>query len=93
MVKQGWKLQGNDRYEGFCIDLLKRIAARVGFSYTIELVPDNMYGVLDTETNQWNGIVKELIDKVIVFTHYNCSYYKGFSIYVLCFCVIYRKLI
>lgn len=64
MVKEGWNLQGNDRYEGFCIDLLRRIAARVGFAYTLKLVPDNMYGVFDPETNQWNGIVRELVDKV-----------------------------
>ncbi|XP_077294860.1 glutamate receptor ionotropic, kainate 2 [Arctopsyche grandis] len=63
MVKEGWNLQGNDRFEGFCIDLLRRIAARVGFAYTLKLVPDNMYGVFDPETNQWNGIVKELADK------------------------------
>lgn len=68
MVKEGWNLQGNDRFEGFCIDLLMRIAAKVGFSYTLRLVPDNMYGVLDPETNQWNGIVRELMDQVMYST-------------------------
>ncbi|CAO1328702.1 unnamed protein product [Diamesa hyperborea] len=60
-VKEG-NFSGNERYEGFCIDLLKGIASQIGFQYTIRLVPDNMYGVYDTETKEWNGIVRELMD-------------------------------
>ncbi|XP_050676373.1 glutamate receptor ionotropic, kainate 2 [Leptidea sinapis] len=63
MVKEGWNLQGNARFEGFCIDLLARVAARAGFDYRLRLVPDNMYGAWDPETGQWNGIVRELIDR------------------------------
>ncbi|XP_072754904.1 glutamate receptor ionotropic, kainate 2 isoform X6 [Anoplolepis gracilipes] len=54
---------GNARYEGFCIDLLKEIARMVGFAYRIELVPDGKYGVYDYETGEWNGIVRQLMDK------------------------------
>lgn len=57
-------LTGNARYEGFCIDLLRQIAAMVGFEYRIELVPDGKYGVIDLETGEWNGIVRQLMDKV-----------------------------
>lgn len=64
MVKEGWNLQGNARFEGFCIDLLARVAARAGFHYRLRLVPDNMYGAWDPDTGQWNGIVKELMDRV-----------------------------
>lgn len=67
MVKEGWNLQGNARFEGFCIDLLARVAARAGFQYRLRLVPDNMYGAWDPETGQWNGIVKELMDRVSFF--------------------------
>ncbi|XP_037875952.1 glutamate receptor ionotropic, kainate 2 [Bombyx mori] len=63
MVKEGWNLQGNARFEGFCIDLLARVAARAGFHYRLRLVPDNMYGARDPETGQWNGIVRELMDR------------------------------
>ncbi|KAF7274109.1 hypothetical protein GWI33_013211 [Rhynchophorus ferrugineus] len=63
MVKQDGNLTGNARYEGFCIDLLKWIAGQVGFQYSIQLVPDHMYGVYNPETKQWNGIVRELIEK------------------------------
>lgn len=36
----------------------------VGFAYRIELVPDGKYGVYDYETGEWNGIVRQLMDKV-----------------------------
>jgi ionotropic kainate glutamate receptor 2 len=36
----------------------------VGFEYRIELVPDGKYGVYDLETGEWNGIVRQLMDKV-----------------------------
>lgn len=64
MVKDDQNLTGNARYEGFCIDLLKRISGQVGFQYTIRLVPDHMYGVYDPETKTWNGIVRELMERV-----------------------------
>ncbi|XP_055858129.1 glutamate receptor ionotropic, kainate 2 isoform X1 [Episyrphus balteatus] len=63
MVKEDANLTGNARYEGFCIDLLKAIAGQVGFHYKIELVPDAMYGVFNPETNTWNGIVRELMER------------------------------
>ncbi|XP_044011016.1 glutamate receptor ionotropic, kainate 2 isoform X2 [Aphidius gifuensis] len=63
MVKEDKNLTGNARFEGFCIDLLKWIAAQVGFQYAIRLVPDHMYGVYDPETKEYNGIVRELMEK------------------------------
>ncbi|XP_048513707.1 glutamate receptor ionotropic, kainate 1 isoform X2 [Athalia rosae] len=63
MVKEDKNLTGNARFEGFCIDLLKWIANQVGFQYAIRLVPDHMYGVYDPETKEWNGIVRELMEK------------------------------
>ncbi|OXU24325.1 hypothetical protein TSAR_016178, partial [Trichomalopsis sarcophagae] len=63
MVREDKNLTGNARFEGFCIDLLKWIAGQVGFQYAIRLVPDHMYGVYDPETKEWNGIVRELMEK------------------------------
>ncbi|XP_049838253.1 glutamate receptor ionotropic, kainate 2-like isoform X3 [Schistocerca gregaria] len=63
MLRPQPNLTGNARYEGFCIDLLREIAAMVGFEYRIELVPDGKYGVYDLETGEWNGIVRQLMDK------------------------------
>lgn len=67
MLKSGGNFSGNERYEGFCIDLLRNIAELVGFTYRIELVPDGKYGVYDYETGEWNGIVRQLMDKVNIF--------------------------
>jgi ionotropic glutamate receptor len=67
MLRNRGNFSGNERYEGFCIDLLKEIAHMVGFAYRIELVPDGKYGVYDYETGEWNGIVRQLMDKVRPF--------------------------
>lgn len=58
------ELNQNELFEGFCIDILRLIAKMVGFEYNIKLVPDGKYGVYDLETGEWNGIVRELMDKV-----------------------------
>ncbi|XP_011303607.1 glutamate receptor ionotropic, kainate 2 isoform X4 [Fopius arisanus] len=63
MLRNSGNFSGNERYEGFCIDLLREIARMVGFTYRIELVPDGKYGVYDYETGEWNGIVRQLMDK------------------------------
>ncbi|XP_048525758.1 glutamate receptor ionotropic, kainate 1 [Dendroctonus ponderosae] len=63
MLKSSPSPQNHERYEGFCIDLLKELATMVGFEYRIELVPDGKYGAIDLETGEWNGIVRQLMDK------------------------------
>ena len=64
-LRKDWFIQeGNDRYEGFCIDILRALAEMYNFNYTIYNVPDNKYGLPD-ENGKWNGLVKELIDGVI----------------------------
>uniref|UniRef100_T1JJ21 Glutamate receptor ionotropic, kainate 2 n=1 Tax=Strigamia maritima TaxID=126957 RepID=T1JJ21_STRMM len=62
MVKKD-NITGNERFDGFCIDLLKVISSIVGFKYRIELVPDGKYGAPDKETGEWSGIVRQLLDK------------------------------
>uniref|UniRef100_A0AAX7VBT5 Glutamate receptor n=1 Tax=Astatotilapia calliptera TaxID=8154 RepID=A0AAX7VBT5_ASTCA len=55
-------LYGNDRFEGYCIDLLRELANILGFTFEVRLVEDGKYGVQDENTGQWNGMVKELMD-------------------------------
>uniref|UniRef100_A0A8C0G283 Glutamate receptor n=1 Tax=Chelonoidis abingdonii TaxID=106734 RepID=A0A8C0G283_CHEAB len=55
-------LYGNDRFEGYCIDLLRELATILGFTYEIRLVEDGKYGAQDDASGQWNGMVRELID-------------------------------
>ncbi|XP_015781956.1 glutamate receptor ionotropic, kainate 2-like isoform X1 [Tetranychus urticae] len=63
MRKKDSNLTGNDRYEGFCIDLLQSIAEALDFHYELHLVPDGKFGAQDTTTKEWNGLVRELMDK------------------------------
>lgn len=64
MLKKSDKaLVGNDRFEGFCIDLLKELANILGFTYEIRLVPDGKYGSQD-DKGLWNGMIRELIEHV-----------------------------
>jgi len=52
--------KGNDRYEGYNVDLLKEISQIVGFKYTIKLVEDGKYGQYDEQRQQWSGLIGEL---------------------------------
>lgn len=56
-------LIGNDRFEGFCIDLLDALAELCNFNYTIYQVADNKYGS-QNQNGEWNGLVKEILDNV-----------------------------
>ncbi|CAH1183231.1 unnamed protein product [Phaedon cochleariae] len=60
----GKSLYGNDRYEGYSMDIMKEICKpeNLNCSYTFELVPDGMYGNYDPKTKQWNGLIKELLE-------------------------------
>lgn len=55
-------LSGNDRFEGFGIELIQKLSEKLGFNYTFRLQEDGSYGSLNKETNEWNGMIRELID-------------------------------
>ena len=50
-------------YEGFCIDLLERLAEIMGFTYTLYEVGDGNFGT-QAGDNTWNGIVGEITQSV-----------------------------
>ncbi|XP_077787971.1 glutamate receptor ionotropic, kainate 3 isoform X3 [Podarcis muralis] len=60
-IKSDTVLSGNDRFEGYCVDLLREVSRILGFSYEIRVVEDGKYGAQD-EKGQWNGMIRELID-------------------------------
>jgi len=63
-VSSGGKVgDGGIGFEGFCVDVLHEIASIVDFRYTIRIVPDGKYGA-PNKRNEWNGMVRQLIDKV-----------------------------
>uniref|UniRef100_A0A4W3I6T3 Glutamate receptor n=1 Tax=Callorhinchus milii TaxID=7868 RepID=A0A4W3I6T3_CALMI len=56
-------LYGNDRFEGYCLDLLKELSNILGFTYEVRLVADGKYGA-QNDKGQWNGMVRELVDHI-----------------------------
>lgn len=68
MLKKNWEMyEGNDQYEGYCVDLASEIAKHIGIKYKISIVPDGKYGARDPETKIWNGMVGELVYGVRTF--------------------------
>lgn len=55
--------QGNDQYEGFCVDMLRELADILKFSFKIKLVDDALYGAPEPN-GSWTGMVGELINRV-----------------------------
>ena len=57
-------LTGNDRFEGFCIDLVNEIARLRNFSVEFDLVEGGSYGGIDPVTGKASGMVKALLEQV-----------------------------
>nr|AUF73077.1 ionotropic receptor [Anoplophora chinensis] len=57
-------LMGNDRFEGYAMDLMKEICKpeNLNCSYTFRLVDDGHYGNRDSKTKKWNGLIKEILE-------------------------------
>ena len=58
------KRTGNDRFEGFVVDMMAEIAGLVGFNFTIRLTDG--YGSVDKDGN-WNGMIRELLEEVRLY--------------------------
>uniref|UniRef100_A0A8C7H0H7 Glutamate receptor n=1 Tax=Oncorhynchus kisutch TaxID=8019 RepID=A0A8C7H0H7_ONCKI len=56
------ELQGNDRYQGFCVDMLRELSDMLKFSFRIKLVDDGLYGAPEPN-GSWTGMVGELINR------------------------------
>jgi len=57
-------LVGNDRFEGYCVDLAEKICKEyLHVDYEIRLVPDGVYGEKNKD-GTWNGMVGELTNRV-----------------------------
>ena len=62
---------GNDRFEGYCVDLLAALAGMLGFNYQIYVVPDGQFGDRNAD-GSWNGLVEEILNGVIKSWWKNC---------------------
>ncbi|XP_077384480.1 glutamate receptor ionotropic, kainate 5 isoform X2 [Festucalex cinctus] len=54
--------QGNEQYEGFCVDMLRELSDILKFSFKIKLVDDGLYGAPEPN-GSWTGMVGELINR------------------------------
>ncbi|XP_012539056.1 glutamate receptor ionotropic, kainate 2 [Monomorium pharaonis] len=52
-------LSGNDRYEGFAIDLIQEISQILGFNYTFD--EENVYGDRNKHTGKWSGMLGKIM--------------------------------
>ncbi|KAF7285568.1 hypothetical protein GWI33_010478 [Rhynchophorus ferrugineus] len=59
----GKSLFGNDRWEGYALDLMQEICNILNCSYTFEEVPDGKYGSYDPVKKEWNGLIGHLLNR------------------------------
>lgn len=53
---------GNDKFEGFCIDIIEEIAKMLNFRYNLTVVPDRKFGSLKPPPRYWTGMIRHLLD-------------------------------
>lgn len=58
------QLVGNDRFEGFCIDVIQELSNLLGFNYTFIVQEDGKNGNLNRATGQWDGVISQVIQGV-----------------------------
>ncbi|XP_066262906.1 glutamate receptor ionotropic, kainate 2-like [Euwallacea similis] len=56
------QLVGNDRFEGFCIDVIQELSIHLGFNYTFVVQEDGKNGNLNRSSMQWDGVIRQIID-------------------------------
>uniref|UniRef100_A0A6Q2ZI94 Glutamate receptor n=1 Tax=Esox lucius TaxID=8010 RepID=A0A6Q2ZI94_ESOLU len=61
LKKNHEKFEGNEKYEGYIVELAAEIAKHVGYHYKLKVVSDGKYGARDPDTKMWNGMVGELV--------------------------------
>jgi len=56
---------GNDRYEGFVMDLLALLANKTGAVFQMELQSDGRYGAQDSDTGEWSGMIGSVMTEQV----------------------------
>ncbi|CAG2118559.1 unnamed protein product, partial [Medioppia subpectinata] len=64
VVKNKDELKGNDRYEGYVVDLVNELAKMLDFQVVIQLVADRQWGAKNAETGEWNGMIGEVMNDI-----------------------------
>lgn len=58
------ELTGNDRYEGYAVDLMDALAPILGVDYEIIIQKDGNAGEYNNETQLWDGMIGKVISGV-----------------------------
>lgn len=64
MKVEGWQNKtGNDRWEGYCIDLIRELSQIGNFKYEVRVLEGELasHGTRN-EKGEWNGLIRELTD-------------------------------
>ena len=69
---------------GFCIDLMDTIASATGFTYEIYRVGDGKFGAKDSDTGEWNGMIKDLVLKVFQLCGAGVFPLQQIYVYIVC---------
>lgn len=79
------ELSGNDRYEGYAIDIIQQLSEKLNFEYEIIIQSDGNYGVYSNDTG-WDGMIGKIIAEVrniIKLFHFIRLTYFNFIFYML----------
>ncbi|XP_074650372.1 glutamate receptor-like [Tubulanus polymorphus] len=52
---------GNQRFNGYCLDLTRKVCESIGFDFIVKVVNDGLYGAHNKKNNTWNGMIGELV--------------------------------
>ncbi|KAK9754331.1 Ligand-gated ion channel [Popillia japonica] len=63
MKQSATSLYGNERYEGFGIDLIHELSKELGFEYNITSQDDGANGSRDNKTGRWDGMIGKVMYK------------------------------
>nr|XP_008193919.1 PREDICTED: glutamate receptor ionotropic, kainate 2 [Tribolium castaneum] len=56
-------LEGNNRYEGFSMDLIALLAKDLNIKFRFEVLKSGQRGAYDKTTKSWNGLIREILDR------------------------------
>ena len=65
MIDHRGVIQGSLSYAGYAIDLLEELQRKLNFDYNIYVVADGEVGKLHPVTQEWDGIIRELLHEVV----------------------------
>jgi len=60
--------EGNDRFDGYLVELVAKISEIANFKYTIYEQPDSKFGLL--KDGEYDGMIGEVVSGVTPFHNY-----------------------